>query len=165
MRAFAQDDGHIFCRESQVHDELVNILNVIKEALATYGVSYWVRLSLVTLIIKEKYLGDDSTWERSERELQAVVEKADVSFKPVLGEAAFYGPKLDIMAVDALGREWQISTIQVDRVQPERFDLVLYKRKRRKGTSRYDPSSPDRITRSFPWYSDRGTMAVTSRFG
>jgi threonyl-tRNA synthetase len=124
LRAFAQDDGHIFCRESQVHDELVNILSVIKEALATYGVSYWIRLSLRDPNNKEKYLGDDSTWERSERELQEVVEKADVSFKPVLGEAAFYGPKLDIMAVDALGREWQISTIQVDRVQPERFDLV-----------------------------------------
>lgn len=124
LRAFAQDDGHIFCRESQVHDELVNILNVIKEALATYGVSYWIRLSLRDPNNKEKYLGDDSTWERSERELQVVVEKADVTFKPVLGEAAFYGPKLDIMAVDALGREWQISTIQVDRVQPERFDLV-----------------------------------------
>ncbi len=124
LRAFAQDDGHIFCRESQVHDELVNILNVIKEALATYGVSYWIRLSLRDPQNKEKYLGDDATWERSEAELQAVVEKADVVFKPVTGEAAFYGPKLDIMAVDALGRQWQISTIQVDRVQPERFNLT-----------------------------------------
>jgi threonyl-tRNA synthetase len=124
LRAFAQDDGHIFCRESQVHEELVNVLEVIKEALSTYGVDYWIRLSLRDPENKEKYLGSDSEWERSEKELLTVVEKAKVSFKPVTGEAAFYGPKLDIMAVDALGRQWQISTIQVDRVQPERFDLT-----------------------------------------
>ncbi len=124
LRAFAQDDGHIFCRESQVRDELVAILNVIKKALATYGVEYWIRLSLRDPQNKEKYLGDDAAWDRSETELREVVEAAGVNFKPVEGEAAFYGPKLDIMAVDALGRQWQISTIQVDRVQPERFDLV-----------------------------------------
>lgn len=124
LRAFAQDDGHIFCRESQVHEEVVKILDVIKEALATYGVEYWIRLSLRNPQNKEKYLGDDATWERSESELKAVVDEAKVPYKPVTGEAAFYGPKLDIMAVDALGRQWQISTIQVDRVQPERFDLV-----------------------------------------
>lgn len=124
LRAFAQDDGHIFCRESQVRDELVAILNVIKKALATYGVEYWIRLSLRDPQNKEKYLGNDATWERSEQELREVVEAAGVNFKAVEGEAAFYGPKLDIIAVDALGRQWQISTIQVDRVQPERFDLV-----------------------------------------
>jgi threonyl-tRNA synthetase len=124
LRAFAQDDGHIFCRESQVHDELVNILNVIKEALTTYGVGYWIRLSLRDPEKKQDYLGDDASWERSEKELEEVIKKADVEWKPVTGEAAFYGPKLDIMALDALGRQWQISTIQVDRVQPERFDLT-----------------------------------------
>ncbi len=123
LRAFAQDDGHIFCRESQVQDEIVKVLDVIKEALSTYNVSYWIRLSLRDPQNKEKYLGDDASWERSENELRSIVEKAGVEFKPVEGEAAFYGPKLDIMAVDALGRQWQISTIQVDRVQPERFDL------------------------------------------
>jgi threonyl-tRNA synthetase len=124
LRAFAQDDGHIFCREGQVHDELVKVLRVIKEALVTYGVEYWVRLSLRDPDNKEDYLGTDAEWERSEQELKAVVEQAQVKFEPVTGEAAFYGPKLDIMAVDALGRQWQISTIQVDRVQPERFDLT-----------------------------------------
>jgi threonyl-tRNA synthetase len=124
LRAFAQDDGHIFCRENQVHGELIKVLEVIKEALATYGVSYWIRLSLRDPQNKEKYLGDDAEWQRSEAELEAVVKEAGVPYKPVTGEAAFYGPKLDIMAIDALGREWQISTIQVDRVQPERFDLI-----------------------------------------
>jgi threonyl-tRNA synthetase len=124
LRAFAQDDGHIFCRESQVQDELVKVLEVIKEALATYQIGYWIRLSLRDPQNKEKYLGTDAEWERSEAELESVIKQAGVEYKPVTGEAAFYGPKLDIMAVDALGREWQISTIQVDRVQPERFDLT-----------------------------------------
>jgi threonyl-tRNA synthetase len=124
LRAFAQDDGHIFCRESQVQDELVKVLEVIKEALATYQIGYWIRLSLRDPQNKEKYLGSDAEWERSEAELESVIKQAGVAYKPVTGEAAFYGPKLDIMAVDALGREWQISTIQVDRAQPERFDLV-----------------------------------------
>jgi len=124
LRAFAQDDGHIFCREAQVHDEIVAVLGTIKQALKTYSVDYWIRLSLRDPENKEEYLGDDQTWERSEKELLDIVEEAGVNFKPVTGEAAFYGPKLDIMAVDALGREWQISTVQVDRTLPERFDLT-----------------------------------------
>ena len=124
LRAFAQDDGHVFCRETQVEVELISILDIVKEALERYGVSYWVRLSLHDPENREKYLGDDALWKQSEQELRDVVQKCNVEYKEVVGEAAFYGPKLDIMAVDALGREWQISTIQVDRVQPERFDLV-----------------------------------------
>lgn len=124
LRAFAQDDGHIFCRETQVEDELLKVLEIVKDALETYGVGYWIRLSLHDPQKREKYLGTDEAWARSEKELEDIVKKAGVEFKPVAGEAAFYGPKLDIMAVDALGREWQISTIQVDRVQPERFNLT-----------------------------------------
>lgn len=123
LRAFSQDDGHIFCREDQVEEELLNVLAVIKKALATYRIDYWIRLSLRDPNNKEKYLGSDEDWARSEAELKSVLEKAGVAHKPVEGEAAFYGPKLDIMAVDALGREWQISTIQVDRAQPARFEL------------------------------------------
>jgi len=129
LRAFAQDDGHVFCRESQVETELMAILDIIKEALARYGVSYWIRLSLHDPLNREKYLGDDATWKHSEDELREVIQKANIEYKEVAGEAAFYGPKLDIMAVDALGREWQISTIQVDRVQPERFDLTCVNEK------------------------------------
>jgi len=124
LRAFSQDDGHVFCRESQVTAELIAILEVIKEALSRYGVSYWIRLSLHDPANREKYLGDDASWTHSEGELRDVIKQANIEYKEVVGEAAFYGPKLDIMAVDALGREWQISTIQVDRVQPERFDLT-----------------------------------------
>lgn len=123
LRAFAQDDGHIFCREDQVKDELLKVLATIKKALATYRVDYWIRLSLRDPNNKEKYLGTDEAWERSQAELREILDEAGATYKPVEGEAAFYGPKLDIMAVDALGREWQISTIQVDRTQPARFEL------------------------------------------
>ncbi len=123
LRSFAQDDGHIFCREDQVEAELLNVLDVIKDALSTYGIGYWIRLSLRDPRNKEKYLGSDDAWEQSQTQLRTILEKSGVEFKPAEGEAAFYGPKLDIMAVDALGREWQISTIQVDRTMPTRFGL------------------------------------------
>ncbi len=123
LRSFAQDDGHIFCREDQVEAELLNVLDVIKDALSTYGIGYWIRLSLRDSKNTEKYLGSDEAWEQSQSQLRTILEKSGVAFKPVEGEAAFYGPKLDIMAVDALGREWQISTIQVDRTMPTRFGL------------------------------------------
>jgi threonyl-tRNA synthetase len=123
LRAFAQDDGHIFCREDQIEEELLKVLGAIKKALATYRIGYWIRLSLRDPDDQKMSLGTDEDWARSEGELKAILDKSGAEYKPVKGEAAFYGPKLDIMAVDALGREWQISTIQVDRVQPARFEL------------------------------------------
>ena len=123
LRAFSQDDGHIFCREDQVKEELLKVLEVVKMALQTYRIDYWIRLSLRDPNKKEKYLGSDEAWDRSEQELREILEEAGAVYKPAEGEAAFYGPKLDIMAVDALGREWQISTIQIDRTQPARFEL------------------------------------------
>jgi threonyl-tRNA synthetase len=123
LRAFAQDDGHIFCREDQIEEELTRVLDTVKKALRTYKIDYWIRLSLRDPNKKEKYLGTDEEWARSEGELKTILEKSGLPFKPAEGEAAFYAPKLDIMAVDALGREWQISTIQVDRNMPARFEL------------------------------------------
>lgn len=123
LRAFAQDDGHIFCREDQVETELLNVLAVIQDALKTYNIAYWIRLSLRDPNNKAKYLGTDESWEQSEEQLRRVLEESKVPFKAAEGEAAFYGPKMDVMAIDALGREWQISTIQVDRTMPERFGL------------------------------------------
>jgi threonyl-tRNA synthetase len=124
LRAFSQDDGHIFCREDQIEAELTRVLQVVKHALEVYGIGYWIRLSLRDPAKKEKYLGTDAEWERSEKELRNVLEKSGMQFKAVEGEAAFYAPKLDVIAVDAIGREWQISTIQVDRNMPGRFKLV-----------------------------------------
>ena len=123
LRSFAQDDGHIFCREQQVEEEISRVLEVIQKALTHYKIDYWMRLSLRDPDAKEKYLGDDAVWERSQAILQKLLTEKNIEHKAEEGEAAFYGPKIDIMAVDALGREWQISTVQLDFSMPERFDL------------------------------------------
>ncbi len=124
LRCFSQDDGHCFCREDQIEEEFNNVLIAIKQALTTYGLNYWIRLSLRDPEHKEKYLGEDSTWEKAESILRALLERNGITFKEALGEAAFYGPKMDIMATDSIGREWQISTIQLDMNMPVRFGLT-----------------------------------------
>jgi len=123
LRAFAQDDGHIFCREDQIESEISNVLDAIEEALNAYGITYWMRLSLRDPQNKEKYLGEDATWEHSQGILKQLLTQKGIDFKEAEGEAAFYGPKIDIMAVDALGRRWQISTVQLDFSMPGRFGL------------------------------------------
>jgi threonyl-tRNA synthetase len=123
LRAFSQDDGHIFCREDQIETEVSNVLSAVEKALTTYRISYWMRLSLRDSANKTKYLGEDATWERSQDIMRSLLEAKRIPFKEAEGEAAFYGPKIDIMAVDALGRQWQISTVQLDFVQPARFKL------------------------------------------
>lgn len=122
-RAFAQDDGHCFCTMEQVGEEFANVLKVVDEALNTYGFKYWIRLSLRDPAHSEKYLGDDKIWNEAEKKLREVVDSAKLPFKEGLGEAAIYGPKLDFMATDSIGREWQISTIQLDMNMPGRFGL------------------------------------------
>ncbi|MDP1689925.1 MAG: threonine--tRNA ligase [bacterium] len=123
LRSFAQDDGHTFCREDQVETEISNVLSAIQKALATYRIDYWMRLSLRDPAKKEKYLGEDAIWEKSEPIMRKLLVEKNISYKEAVGEAAFYGPKIDIMAVDAIGREWQISTIQLDFNMPGRFGL------------------------------------------
>jgi threonyl-tRNA synthetase len=124
LRAFSQDDGHIFAREDQIESEVSNILDAIEDALATYKLdNYWMRFSLRDPKNTEKYLGSDEVWERSQTIMRKLLQEKNIEHKEAVGEAAFYGPKIDIMAVDALGREWQISTIQLDFNQPARFKL------------------------------------------
>jgi threonyl-tRNA synthetase len=123
LRAFAQDDGHIFCREDQIESEVSAVLSAIQDALKTYQIGAWMRLSLRDPQNNEKYLGDGALWDKAENIMRELLTKKGIEFKEAIGEAAFYGPKIDIMAVDALKREWQISTIQLDFVQPSRFKL------------------------------------------
>ncbi len=123
LRAFAQDDGHIFCREDQIESEVDSVLAAIQTALTTYRIDYWMRLSLRDPANASKYLGEDATWDRAESVMRDLLVTKGIEFKEAVGEAAFYGPKIDIMAIDALGRQWQISTIQLDFVQPSRFAL------------------------------------------
>lgn len=124
LRCFAQDDGHIFCTEDQIEQEISNILEAIEKALKTYKIDYWMRLSFRDPNNKEKYLGTDAIWENSQTIMKKLLDKKKIPYKEAEGEAAFYGPKIDIMAVDALSREWQISTVQLDFNQPNRFGLT-----------------------------------------
>ena len=123
LRSFAQDDGHIFCREDQIEEELSAVLSAIQKALTTYRIDYWIRLSLRDPARPEKYIGEDATWEKAEHIMHTLLTEKNIPYKKGLGEAAFYGPKMDIMAVDALEREWQISTVQLDLNMPNRFNL------------------------------------------
>lgn len=122
-RVFTQDDGHAFVREDQIVEEFKNVAGVINEALAKYGMKYYIRLSLRDPENKQKYLGEDSVWEKSESMLRQMLIEMNYEFKEAPGEAAIYGPKMDFIAQDSLGREWQISTIQIDMNQPARFGL------------------------------------------
>ena len=122
VRAVTQDDCHIFCTEDQIQSEFSRAIELISEVMATYGFTeYYVQLSLHDPETAEKYGGDEGVWSRAEQMLRDALDALGVTYVPVLGEAAFYGPKADFMAKDALGREWQLSTIQIDFIQPARL--------------------------------------------
>jgi len=124
VRAITQDDGHLFCRLSQIKDEVKTIVDIIKSFYTTIGLmeNYWVSLS-VRGEDRGKYLGDDKAWNAAEKALEEAAKQNKLPYKKIEGEAAFYGPKLDFMFKDAIGREWQLATIQCDFNLPERFDL------------------------------------------
>jgi threonyl-tRNA synthetase len=124
LKCFCQDDGHAFCREDQIKDEFVNVLGIIKKALATYKMNYSVRLSLWDPEKPEKFLGSPEVWDRSQKLLEEILIENKIEYVKGIGEAAIYGPKMDIITKDSLGRNWQISTIQLDLIMPERFKLT-----------------------------------------
>jgi len=124
VRGFSTDDCHIFCREDQVDSEIDTALQMTKEIMKTLGFSYKYRLSTRDPEHPEKYLGDPAVWDRVEKWAVEIMERNDIPYFDGPGEAAFYAPKMDLMATDALGREWQLSTVQIDFVMPERFGLV-----------------------------------------
>ena len=134
LRAFTQDDGHCFCREDQIEAEFNAVLGIIKEAMKTYQLEYWVRLSLRDKKQKEKYIGDDAAWEKAEAILEKILKKDKVKYETAEGEAAFYGPKMDLIVKDAIGREWQLSTIQLDFSMPKRFGLEYIDQDGKKNT-------------------------------
>ncbi|MBI2462868.1 MAG: threonine--tRNA ligase [Candidatus Spechtbacteria bacterium] len=134
LRAFSQDDGHCFCREDQIEEEFTKILNAIAEAMKTYQLNYSIRLSLRDEAKKEQYLGDDKLWENAQNILTKILAHMSIDFTPMQGEAAFYGPKMDLIAKDSLGRGWQLSTIQLDFSMPKRFGLEYIDEKGNKAT-------------------------------
>src|SRR5690554_5282085 len=120
VRSLTQDDAHIFCTEEQIQSEFALALRIVRETLDIYGLKdYYVQLSLRG--DEGKYVADDEKWERATEALRNALDAEGVSYVEARGEAAFYGPKADFMAQDALGREWQLSTIQVDFIQPARL--------------------------------------------
>jgi threonyl-tRNA synthetase len=124
VRSLTQDDAHVFLRPDQIQEEFDRAVNLTLEVFNTYGLTdYWIALSLRDPLKKEDYVGSDEVWDQAEAALQGAVENKGIEYKAVLGEAAFYGPKVDFMVRDALGREWQCSTIQLDFIQPENFGL------------------------------------------
>ena len=123
VRSFTQDDAHVFCRITQVKEEFLKVWDIVEEFYRAFGFSLRVRLSIHDPNQPDKYLGDKKRWNDAELILKEIVTTKKGDWFEGLGEAAFYGPKLDFMAKDALGREWQVATIQLDMNQPERFGL------------------------------------------
>lgn len=123
VRAITQDDAHVFCRKSQVEEEILKIWDIVTAFYGAFGFELQVRLSLHDPEHPEKYLGGEKTWKEAESMLRKIAKEKKVKPIEAPGEAAFYGPKVDFMGKDAIGREHQVATIQLDMNMPERFDL------------------------------------------
>jgi len=124
VRGFTQDDAHIFCTEESLEAELGRCLDIAQLMYETFGFpDYKVELSVRDPGNVDKYQGDDAIWDMSEATLAKVLDDRGIEYKRIEGEAAFYGPKIDVKVVDAIGRTWQLTTVQLDFNQPERFDL------------------------------------------
>ncbi|MDH5607986.1 MAG: threonine--tRNA ligase [Cyclobacteriaceae bacterium] len=124
VRGFTQDDAHIFCRPEQVKEEFSKVIDLVLYVFKALGFGeFTAQVSLRDPENPDKYIGKDEDWERAEREIQEVADEKGLKTVVELGEAAFYGPKLDFMVKDAIGRKWQLGTIQVDYNLPQRFEL------------------------------------------
>lgn len=124
VRGFTQDDAHLFCMPEQIKTEFISVINIVLHIFKTLSFNdYTAQISLRDPNDKEKYIGSDENWEKAEHAIIEAVEEAGLNAVVEYGEAAFYGPKLDFMVKDALGRKWQLGTIQVDYNLPERFEL------------------------------------------
>ncbi len=124
VRSFTQDDAHIFCRPDQVKDEFIRVMDIISIVFKSMDFdNFEAQISLRDKVNREKYIGSDENWEKAERAIIEACEEKGLPATIEYGEAAFYGPKLDFMVKDAIGRRWQLGTIQVDYNLPERFEL------------------------------------------
>ena len=125
VRGFTQDDAHIFCSQEQLNSEFKNVIDLVLYVFKSLGFeNFKAQVSLRDPKNKDKYIGSDDNWKQAENAIVNATKEKGLNYKIEYGEAAFYGPKLDFMVKDALGREWQLGTIQVDYNLPERFDLT-----------------------------------------
>ena len=123
VRGFTQDDAHLFCTDEQVQGEIIGCLDLVKIVFKTLGMEdYRIRIGLRDPD-EAKYVGDPANWDKAEDALRAAARTLGGEFTEEAGEAAFYGPKIDFVVKDVIGREWQLGTVQVDYNLPERFDL------------------------------------------
>jgi threonyl-tRNA synthetase len=120
VRTFSQDDAHIFCTPDQVAGEVRTLIDMYRQ---TYSLFKFEEVRIALSLRPEKRVGSDEIWDTAETALRSVLEEANLPFEPLMGEGAFYGPKIDFFVPDALSREWQLGTIQLDFSLPERFDL------------------------------------------
>jgi threonyl-tRNA synthetase len=124
VRGFTQDDAHIFCTPEQIEDEVVACIDFAQAVLDTFGFKeFKVELSTWDPNDRGHYAGTDDNWARAEHSLESALKRKNIPYKTITGEAAFYGPKIDVKLVDVLGRLWQLSTVQFDFNLPARFDL------------------------------------------
>jgi len=123
VRGFTQDDSHVFCRYSQIEQEIMIPWEIIHEFYAALGMNLKIRFSLHDPEHMEKYLGTPEVWDKLVSQMRSILDKQNVEYEEAVGEAAFYGPKFDFLIDDAIGREWQVATIQLDFNMPERFNL------------------------------------------
>jgi threonyl-tRNA synthetase len=124
VRGFTQDDAHIFCTPEQIEEEIIGCMDFALSVLKTFGFSeYQVELSIWDPNDRKSYLGGEEKWELAIHSLENALKKKNIPYKTIPGEAAFYGPKIDVKLVDAIGRLWQLSTVQFDFTLPERFEL------------------------------------------
>ena len=119
VRAFTQDDAHIFCTPDQIEEEIIGVIKLIDKIYSPFGFTYRAELSTMP----EDHMGDEETWRKAESALKAALDSIGLEYKIAEGEGAFYGPKIDFMIKDSLGREWQCATVQLDFLMPERFDV------------------------------------------
>jgi threonyl-tRNA synthetase len=121
VRAFAQDDAHIYLSQDQIEGEITDLLGLVARVYQVFGFSYTMNLSTRN---PDKFIGDVAKWNDAEKALANALQKNQIPYQVAEGDAAFYGPKIDIQITDAIGRKWQCATIQLDYVQAERFDLT-----------------------------------------
>ncbi len=161
VRALTQDDGHIFCRVDQIWQEASNLVQVIKEFYTILWMfepgKFWVSLSVRDPNNLSKYLWLDENWIKAENFLEEVAKNEHLPYKKVEWEAAFYWPKLDFQFKDAIGREWQLATIQIDFVQPENFQLEFT-------NSLWEKERPVMIHRAIAWSLERFMSVIIEHF-
>lgn len=124
VRSFCQDDAHLFCRPDQINQEINNIIKLVLMVFGEFNFNeFKVQISLRDKNNKDKYIGSDEVWDIAEKSLIEVVKENNLNYSVEEGEAAFYGPKIDFMVKDSLGRDWQLGTVQLDYNLPEKFEL------------------------------------------